>query len=161
MDDLVTIQIKRETLKSIQDIAHELEFQDNRATAKPYFLVIRTKRWRTTLDSHAHGETRTVRINEDDDSTEFKSFEEYCAWAKAYDPDDDSDLAAGWDKLPEYTLEAYYDESNVFLTDKGFDEHVRLNKHNLGECHTYMKHAFRNPEMDAIFKLIAEVGKQT
>lgn len=162
MDDAVTVKISADTLNKIKNIAYDLKWQNNRGTAKPYFLVIKTKKWRVANDEYATGETRTVRVDMEYDPKEFKNFEEYTKWYKVCDPDaQDERIRHEWNNLPEHILEAYDEEDNVFFTDRGYEEHMRLNGHNVrrgGEVHTYMKHAFRNPEMEAVFKLIEEIG---
>lgn len=164
MKEMVTVQISRESLNAIKNIAHELKTQNNRATGKPYFLVIRTQRWRVAHDEYAIGTTKTVRVDMEGDPREFETFEEYNDWIQETSPDviPKKEVEAMWEKLPKFPLEEYYDEENVFFTDKGFEEHVRQNGHNLGkhgkEYHTYLKHAYRNPELAAVFKLIDEIG---
>lgn len=69
-----------------------------------------------------------------------------------------------WEELKEFEEEKYDEEDNVFLTEEGYKEHVRLNGHNLGrkgEYCSYVKHAFRNPEMENLLLAIAAVtGKE-
>ena len=165
MSEMVTVQISAETFNAIKNIAHELKTQNNRCTAKPYFQVIKTKKWRVAHDEYSHGETKTVRVDTEGDPREFETKEEFHEWLEDISPDypTQKEVDKAWENMPEYTMEAYYDEENAFLTDKGFEEHVRQNGHNLGkhgkEYHSYLKHAFRNPEMQALFNLIEEVGK--
>lgn len=64
-----------------------------------------------------------------------------------------------WEKLEEFEEEQYFTEENVFFTEEGYEDHVRLNGHNLGkrgrDYHSYVKHAFRNPELNNLFQAIA------
>ncbi len=69
--------------------------------------------------------------------------------------------AAGkWEDLEEVQLHLVDDlEDNVFFTFEGYQEHVRQNKHNMGRgegFHSYVKHAYRNPEMESLWKAIQE-----
>jgi len=182
--DTVIVELKIETYKFLKELNRRIETQNNRGTAKPYFLVIRSERWRVAHDEFHNGETRKAWVDFDGDPTTFHSKEEAIKWFCDYhrdlkdpgpnaDPDDITlfneaegklkEQALKWfDNLDEYTEQLYYDEDNVFLTDEGYEEHMRLNGHNVkrgGPHHTYMKHAFRNPEMDGIFKAIKEIGE--
>ncbi len=45
-------------------------------------------------------------------------------------------------------------DENVFFTFKDYEEHIRLNSHNYQKVHSYVKHAFRNPEMKSLLEAI-------
>jgi len=69
-----------------------------------------------------------------------------------------------WEGLETFEEEEYFEEENIFFTEEGYQEHVRLNGHNLGrkgEYHSYVRHAFRNPEISDLLKAVAAViGKE-
>ena len=46
--------------------------------------------------------------------------------------------------------------SNCFLTFKAYEDHIRKNRHNLNNPKSYLFHAFRNKEMEMIFKFLQE-----
>ncbi|GAG48516.1 unnamed protein product [marine sediment metagenome] len=48
------------------------------------------------------------------------------------------------------------DEDNIFFTEKGYKDHVESNGHNLKNYCSFVKHAFRNPELVNLF---ANLGK--
>jgi hypothetical protein len=56
--------------------------------------------------------------------------------------------------------EATYE--NFFFTLEGYQEHVKLNGHNIARgCNkydSYVEHAYRNPEIAGVLKAIKEIG---
>jgi hypothetical protein len=51
----------------------------------------------------------------------------------------------------------------VFLTEEGYNEHMKLNSHNYRHWKSYqfyVLHAFRNPEMAGLIEAIKEIGQQ-
>lgn len=181
-------------MEFLSKLVDQINNQDNRCTAMPYFYVIKTQKWRVAKEGYGTGETRTCRVDFDGDPTPFYSKEEFVAWYSDYygkptqptpldeyektDPqavesfnrewqEYNRELALlveraerRWEDLEELEEEKYDEEDNVFLTEEGFKEHVRLNGHNLGrhgEYYSYVKHAFRNPEMENLLLAIAAV----
>jgi bisphosphoglycerate-dependent phosphoglycerate mutase len=142
MSDKVMIQVSRETLDFMRDLARKIETQDNRCTAKPYFFVIQKKQWRVTRNGYGHGETRTCRLDFEGDPTAYYSKEEWLQHCREYEIDPDR-AERKWDDMEEFEEEAYEEEDNCFLTQAAYEEHLRLNGHNLcrGEHWSYLKHA--------------------
>lgn len=155
-----SIALTDESYDFLTNLAAAIESQNNRATAKPYFFVIQTKKWRVAEPDYAHGETKVVRIDSRNDVREYHLKEDFVKAERCYDPDITMyDIEVIWDSLDEVTLESYEEEDNVFLTEAAFKNHVELNGHNLGrkgEYWSYLKHAFRNPGMNSLFKAIQE-----
>lgn len=166
MENKVTIEISKETLDFLKELNNRIETQSSRCTAKPYFLVIKRIKWRVAHDDCYSGESKVVRVDHDNDYLQFDNFEEYkqhCIDAHFNEDFDLKKCEKDWEDLPSYTMEKYEEEDNVFLTDKGYEEHLQQNEHNIKhgcvEYYSYLKHAFRNPEMEGIFKAIKEIGE--
>lgn len=183
-DPRVTIKVSPETYQFMKELNRRISTQDNRATAKPYFFVIRTEKWRVAHSEFHSGTTRDVWVDFNGDPTTFLSQEEAVEWycdnhrkvehPGPYGDADDiaafiraeeelkSEAMAWFELLPRYVEEMYFEENNAFLTEEGYNEHMTLNGHNvkrMGKHHTYLKHAFRNPEMDSLFRAIKEIGE--
>ena len=58
---------------------------------------------------------------------------------------------AGWEKCY-YDYEKQYD--NSFFTAKACELHIKANKHNYNEPHSYLQHAYRNPEMELVLRFL-------
>ena len=140
------------------DLIRRMNQQNNRATATPYFYVVQTERWQPVHDEFHNGETRTCWVDYEGDPTIFYSKEEFLKWAQDYyeGTKTEAEIETQWDNLQQVTEGKYYEEDNVFFTQDAYDEHVRLNGHNLRRnpyC-SYVKHAFRNPELAEMFRAI-------
>lgn len=53
-------------------------------------------------------------------------------------------------------IDYYEDTVNVFLTDQGYKDHLKINGHNIGKHDTFGIHAFRNKEIESLYNLIDE-----
>lgn len=143
----------------LKNLIHRMNTQDNRGTATPYFYVVRREKWRLTQHGFGCGKTRTIRVDFDGDPTTFRSKEEFLEWAKEYHVGETvAEHESRWNKLEEFTEERYFEDENVFFTEDAYREHVRLNGHNLdrgcSEYYSFVKHAFRNPELSKMFEAI-------
>jgi hypothetical protein len=142
----VTSQEAKEILKSL---ITRIDTQDNRATAKPFLHLLRVKRrifvptsndggwWIDTQDS----EIEAIQANNRIQAASILS-ERY-------------EITVNPDFLEECDLVEWWETRNVFLTKEGLNQHLKLNAHNLeDEYQDYMIHAFRNPEISALFDAI-------
>lgn len=154
-DDFVLVRMHKDDVKFLQELAQEMRTQDRAATADPYFYVIQRT---TNLPApEGYGE-RSVRVDWSGDPTVYRNKEDFFEYVKERqnqdDPIIDEQLEKEWDRLDVYGEHDVIVEDNVFLTKKGYLEHVELNGHNLREHQVYIKHAWRNPEMDNLIKII-------
>ena len=159
-----TIEISDENYEFLMNLKNELNTQDCRITASPYYYTIRQKKKVYVPDGC--GNEVIYR-----DETELETKEdcvEYLLdyYEDEYDKDDlnDMSLCELFDILIEergfspinYNYEYYY--SNVFLTEKACEHHISINKHNLGlEPVSYVDHAYRNPEMEKLLKILKTI----
>lgn len=173
----VTVEISKKSAEFLKTLANAIDSQDNRATGKPYFFIIKKERWRACKEGYASGTSRKVWVDFEGDPTTWHSKEEFMkdriademyGTTPAGDPEayekallevtQEADQA--WEEFEEFEEEQYFEEENCFLTYAAYEEHVRLNGHNLGkrggDYHSYLKHAFRNPEMQSLFEAIGE-----
>jgi len=152
------METKEEAAAFLSDLMRRMNQQDNRGTATPYFYVVQTERWQPVHDECHSGETRTCRVDFEGDQTIFHSKEEFLQWAKGYyeGTKTEAEIDAHWENLQEVVEGKYTEEENVFFTQDAYDEHIRLNGHNLrrNPHYSYIKHAFRNPELSEMFRAI-------
>jgi hypothetical protein len=153
---------KQQAMQFLSELIDRINEQDNRCTAKPYFYVIKTKRYRLTERGYAHGDSYECKYDHDM-GAEYKREEEdkyieNCIEAGYCDTREEA--KERWDNLEIHEMEEYDTEDNVFLTEHGYNQHVELNGHNLGrqgQYYSYVKHAFRNPEMYNLLKAVAAI----
>lgn len=151
---------KTEAIHFLTELSGKIKAQNNRATATPYFYVIHTEKWRVAHDDYHHGDTKQVWVDvKSGEGTHYDSKEEaiFDLMEKGHSREEVVNT------LEEFTLEKYIEEENVFLTQEAYEDHVRLNGHNLcrgGEYYSYVKHAFRNPEMTGLLNAIHALAEK-
>jgi len=165
------VEISKEDLDFVRNLAHELATQSNRATGKPYYYTIRKKKRVVGMDASYSSETVMV----DTCSGDYQEFpdEEAAIVAEMKEQEISREEAEKYvDKTyEEFGVYEYEEDQNVFLTYKGLLEHIRLNGHNIGrridpdkpwveddQIHSYVHHAFRNPEMRRLIEIIEKLG---
>ena len=135
------------------DLAKRIKENDNRCTAMPYLILLQVKRTYVGDEDYSHdGQVQYVEHysgNYARADTEEELKKEIKSW---HDEDEEIDFEK-YD-ITRHWQGFYWDTVNVFLTDKGYKEHLQQNRHNLGEHRTFMIHAFRNQEMQEVFKII-------
>lgn len=174
-----TINVTDEMYNFLMDLSKELNTQDHRCTAMPYFFQIQTKKQVAAYD----GCGTDIWVDEDgneleteDEIREFIAKDIYENDESIIYLDDDKakDLAKkkvnemdDWD-LGEYleshrnnwrkvavTTENEY--KNAFLTEKACKAHIKANNYHYSEPRDYLTHAFRNPELEKVLQFLCEL----
>lgn len=150
------IELPDDVVKFMTELAREIKSQDNRATGSPYFYVVQSKDEMVAPDGYGDGDTKYYCSDRNEAHTKEK-------WAEIIaEENEEAERPIDIDTFIIEECQAFGThyierEENVFLTEKGFDEHMRQNGHNyrhLKETHSYVKHAFRNPEMVGLLNAI-------
>lgn len=157
-----TIKVNDEMYEFLMSLSKEINEQDNRATAMPYFFQVQEKKQFAVPNGcgieawHLDGSL----LDTDDEIKE--AVFEFKEWD--IDSDEDNEKYQNLNELDieeimevNYSKVNYdYDEvySNCFLTSKACDEHIRINRHNLKQPVNYLSHAYRNKEMEMIYKFL-------
>lgn len=144
---------------SFKELKERIDKNDNRSTAKPYLLLLQVREKYVAHDDYSHN-TETVHIHHlYGDVTESESKYEMVkdlfrnGYSKGEIENSIETLEVGF----------HWRTENIFLTDKGYQDHMELNSHNierLGGHRTYGTHAFRNPEINKMFQAINKVVEQ-
>jgi hypothetical protein len=161
-----TIEVSDEIYDFLMNLSKEVKTQDNRATRMPYFYQVQEDKEVAVPDGCGNevwvmdGEI-CLRTEQDikeavfewrdwdlDDLNDDKEYE------KLSSSDIDEILRNNYSKVSVNTKHKY---SNSFLTEKACREHIRANRHNLDNPKTYLDHAYRNAEMDMLFKFLDEL----
>jgi len=164
----------------IINLSNEMRTQDTRCTAQPYGLILTEEV--IEVRGEDHGSHCGAHFNE----SEYYDFNELVeAISEYYEDDDEHPL---WvDKLNECSdiqdiEHAFYGcpcdgnepsvfwydrtqvptlmKSNFFLTEKGYEEYVRKDRHNLTKPQSYGIHLRRNDEMARVIEIIHTIADQ-
>jgi hypothetical protein len=145
---------------NIQSIALEMTQQDTRSTAQPYLILLQTKKYYVTHPDYTGGGggIKTIYQWDKDNEYEAESVEELKQVLLEAGAIDEHWLEEN-EGFTEFDCEViamdfYWETENVFFTESGYSEHVRQNKHNLGEFRSYGICAWRNPEMKIVMESI-------
>lgn len=128
---------------------------DNRCTAFPYLLLLQEKEEYVTKEGYGN-DTKVVYIETiSGDYNEAESLGALISlWNDGLDEDEKTDKWIEGDNYEKHTVGYYWKTVNVFFTDLGYQEHLEKNAHNLKEHRTFGIHAFRNDEMNHIYKTL-------
>ncbi len=155
---------KTEAMDFLKELVKEIDSQDNRCTADPYYYTIQTKEWRPVPDgcSGPHGESREIWVENGDNST-FDSKEELIKQLKENSDEDITDKEIEniiEEDYTQYTEGAFDKYENFFLTEKACEKHIKLNAYHYNEPHSYVDHTWRNPEIENLIKAIRALVKE-
>jgi len=174
-DNSVESTGKTEAIDWLRNFITELNTQDNRVTATPYYYQIR-KPIRTYGFACTHSdywvwmhedgyEVTNENIQESVRQLLAEDISEFEAFLKAHDIDPDKPISNGdaellseWLDIEKVYYRDTYKLEGCFFTEKAVLRHIRENQHNLpAEIDTYLQHAYRNPELQRLFEAIGEV----
>lgn len=147
------VDISAESLHFLTKLVKEIKNQDNRATSKPYFYCIKDHRIQSVPEG-CGDEFRYIWDNEvftKSECLEYLDLDEE-AFLKLLDMGDI--------QLYEVVEEVYEPNNhNVFFTEKACHEHIEQNRHHFNKPYSYVHAAWRNPEIEGIFRAIEEIVK--
>jgi len=148
------------------DLANTVTYQENRGTSHPFYFCVRKQKRLVGMDASIS--TDTVFVESDSgDYQEYPTREEAEKRIREeMEGCSEERIQSALDSIEEYGVHTYDEDENFFLTYRGFKQHMRLNAHNYpgkqdGEkfkesdvCYSYVKHAFRNPEILNLMSII-------
>nr|WP_321523316.1 hypothetical protein [uncultured Macellibacteroides sp.] len=160
-----TIEVTDEIYCFLENLSKEIKSQDNRATASPYFFQVQEDKeigvpegcgeevWisdggtilRTEDEvKEAVFEWKDWTIGNESDEKNYKQLDSF---------DIDSIMQENYRQV---NIDVTQEYSNCFLTYKAYEEHIRVNGHNLRNPKSFLFHAYRNTEMEMLFKFLQE-----
>ncbi|MBS7112672.1 MAG: hypothetical protein KH100_15930 [Dysgonomonas mossii] len=161
-----TIQVTDQIYDFLMNLSKEIKNQDNRATAAPYFYQVQEDREIAVPEGcgvEVWVMDGQVCLRTEDDIRE--AVFEWKEWdlknknhQKKYEQltsfDVDEILEENYRKV---NIDISHTYTNCFLTYKAYEEHLRQNRHNLTNPKSFLFHAFRNPEMDMLFRFLQDL----
>lgn len=153
---MAKIELPGEVITFMQELAREIKTQDNRITASPYYYVVMASHEMIAPAGYGDNGDPYYYSNE---WREEHTHEDWVEILKQHNEenDDNVEIDEFISGCKEFGMHDVDVEDNVFLTFKGYKDHMRMNGHNyrhLKKPHSYVKHAFRNPEMENLLKAI-------
>ena len=155
-----TIEVSDEMHEFLMNLSKELNTQDHRSTAMPYFFQIQTQERVPTAEGC--GEEAWIydgsMIETEEEITEtiaeYKGISVEKAKSLPLYQRETILEEAGYRKV-NYEMQEKY--QNAFLTSKACDDHIQANRHHYKSPVNYLMHAFRNPEMENLLKFLCEL----
>jgi hypothetical protein len=156
-----TIEVSDEMYEKLIALSNEMNNQDHRCTAMPYFFQVReTKRVYGVDPDYGSDGYMWVRDGAIENTKE--------SMIQALENDEiEFDKENATKSYLELLMEengfnkGYYKNeevySNCFLTEKSCKEHIQANKYHYEEPVDYLSHAFRNPDMELISQFLCEL----
>ena len=158
-----TIKVTDDMYEFLMDLSKELNTQNHRCTATPYFFQIQETKEIPTAEGN--GETVWVcdgeiclRTDEDIKAAVF----EYKEWNLESEEDNKK-----FEELYEYEIEEILENNynkydittenvytNAFLTEKACKQHIKANSYHYKQPQYFLTHAFRNPELEKVFEFL-------
>jgi len=146
---------KDEAMAWFKSFINEIDTQDNRWTAGPIQFLLQQKR-EYVADGDYCSDSKTVFKHpemEPDDGW-YDTEEECIQFLKEDKEYEGEKLEEEIGEIETLQVGHYWETSQSFLTKRGLDEHIRSNRHNLGEHQDYVVHAYRNWENKELFEAI-------
>jgi len=162
------IQVTDEMYDSLMELSNELNTQDHRSTAMPYFFQIQTEEWE--LASEGQGEEvwfcDDSFLESEDEIKE--AIIDYKGWGDDYEEDEvekkyneltdcekDEILENNYKKV---NRKKVFKLQNAFLTEKACKQHIFKNNYHYENPKDYLSYANRNPDMETIMKFLCELN---
>ena len=153
----------------IYELKHELETQDNRFTDNPLFVVCSKREYPTSYDysydrSYYHDSDGEVAETKEDlikylieDESIYEQEKIRNKLLNFDDHDFERYISETYSINPCYVFEVTQFEQ-AFLTEKGAEEYLRSNGHNLRKPFIYVVSMYRNIEMQNVRKYFMETN---
>ena len=153
----------------IKNLSHEMKTQDTRCTAQPYGLIVIQEVEEVRPEGFGN------RLVATHDTEVFYSFSDLVDHLEGYYGADavclgdannlaelqDTEEANNFDidiLNIEVTNVPKKMDSNFFLTEKSYHEHIRVNGHNMCKPQSFGIHLTRNKEMERLYEIIHKLS---
>ncbi len=164
-------------------LSTEIKTQDNLATTSPYVIIntqnrvqVRPEGWADDYYLSLDFETKVHDVDTLISYARDNGYEIFSYWlTESFDGELKDFLALDIDDGLKKVISEYQDfcndhdidivyyeeeqeasknDINVFFTHKAYKEHIEANSHHYNEPKSYLKHLFRNPEMEGVLDVV-------
>jgi hypothetical protein len=161
-----TINVSDEMYDSLVAISNELNTQNHRCTAMPYFFQIKTEDWEPCPEDQGE----EVWFCDGSFLENDKEIKEAVIEYKEWDNLSKKEIENKYKTLKSFEIEEILEKNyrrvnrikkeqfqNAFFTEKACLEHIKQNNYHYSNPVDYLTHAFRNPEMELVMKFLSEL----
>jgi hypothetical protein len=168
------IQVSDEVYDKLMSIANDMTTQDPRGTRGPHIFVIRE--FVKDYDWGLNGDERCL-VDSDGDYFSIEKFDDFLEYLDDRSVEYDKETAREmWEDFS-YDLDEFIEENklslsritynwvpkdhNAFFTERACEDHIKSNHYHYNKPMSYLKHGWRNPEMETIQEFLCGlVGKR-
>lgn len=165
-----TIKVTDEMYNSLMELSKELNTQDHRSTAMPYFFQVMDQEEHVVPEGFGGKQVWADGDGSLESNEDIKQYFVDNIFGDGYDTEEEA--AKAFDKLDEDEIEEklesmnfskYYVENkpvytNAFFTAKACKAHISANSHHYKEPVDYLSHSFRSPEMELVMTFLCELS---
>ena len=159
-----------EDVKFLKELKHELNTQDNRATANPRFYQIQHEKFGASFDGDGNyfeavrdGESLGIYAYDDEGLEELKDVL-LADYDEEYSEDVEEINSLKLEKLDNDSLDLKcyggdYEHVyvNAFLTERACKKHIEANRHHYRNPVDYLSYGFRNPELEKVLEILSKI----
>jgi len=157
------IEISEESFEFIKNLSKEINIQNNRCTANPFFYIIKDKEMRCVIDGNGQD---TYYTWSDDDDNNLLTKEYIIETILSDDPNckNPVEIFEGLlnnDEIISHEVAEFHtipENHNIFFTEKACVSHMESNRHHFREPYSYVQYAGRNPEINKLLKVVHEIA---
>lgn len=162
-------EVNSKAMQYLREFIIKMNTQDNRCTATPFYYTIRSSRYAPCYDGCGDSYivvskhcSETYWRGESLSDIVYEMIEgEYISHDDIDSVDLDCDIEANLFLEGEYYIYPEvkeWEERGVFFTETDAENHLKANYyHYSSDAHTYVKHAWRAPELEQFFKSVGHV----
>lgn len=149
------VEIEPDLKKRVRELIEEINRQDNRATAHPYYFAVQELQWFPDSEGYNWGEEQREVGIIDDRCYDKESFRDTLNEWREEDECDlrDEEFEEIWER-DKQTQTGMWITKGVFLTETAANRFIEANVHNFGKTRTYVEHFYRNSQMELVFKAL-------
>jgi hypothetical protein len=139
--------------ENIKIFLTKMKNQDNRSTAFPYFYVIRSSKLVISDPDYISDEVKYYHPDYDDLTWDTEEeFIDYLRYDLIEEPYEESYIDLELKNLRKIYFAKIWEEHGMFLTEEDAENHLKSNSYHYSQdAHTYVKHAWRAPELKNFF----------
>lgn len=164
---------KLNDLEIVKKFITQMNEQDNRCTASPYYFSIRTTVWKASYHEDEYERLTAYSYEDGDSICHGETLEELCSALIENEYISKSDISdEDGEELSDYEIKSMLEDKHitlfaevkdceykgVFFTESDAKNHLKANYyHYSDDADTYVDHCWRAPELEQFFKSVGVI----